>query len=166
MDKRSTKQNVDINTALSFVEDICWLIDAKRNMNFSEIPKILKKSIKDNDALSNYESAEGLIGILPTLLVDNMLFKTNKELYDFSNEMLGFEIKNWHKRSRNEMIGVIICEVEKSDKVKDKVFANLLTHIKNNKEKIKILQNENKDNQFSWNDTIQKIVEMDNEPNY
>lgn len=159
--EKNKKNNKNLQNSLNFLEDLCWLLDSKKNMDFSEIIKILQsqKEVKQC-AKKNELGKEELIGILPKILVDTSLFKTNKALADFSREVLNIDILNWEKRSRNEMIGVIICKTLESKEVEDGISAYLLSTILDNKEKIRELRNENEKqhNPFSWNDAIQKIV--------
>lgn len=169
IENKKTKK--DFEKSINFLEDLCWLLDSGKKNNYNEIIKIIK-DIKSNQNFSvvnanHFENkADTLIGILPKLLTDTTLFDTNRALAQFSNEILGIDILNWHKRSRNEMIGVIICKVQASPEVRNGISAYLLSDILENKEKIKKLQKEteNSNNQFLWNDAIHKIVgEISNE---
>lgn len=148
---------------LGFIEDLCWLLDSKRNMNFADVAKIvddMKKEEQINKKENIDQLSEDIIGILPRLLVDTTLFGSNKMLNQFADEILGIEIKNWEKRSRNEMIGVIICEIQGSDNKKRGVSLYLLENILAKKEEISKFQkkNEAEKNPFRWNDVIHNIV--------
>lgn len=169
--KLDTKKNKkEYARALNFLEDICWLLDSGKNINYSEVFKII--STMKNTAESSLSEQLGqepdeLIGVLPRLLTDITLFDTNKTLAQFSSEVLGIDILNWHKRSRNEMIGVIICKVQESPDIRNGISAFVLSNILKNKEEIKKLQKETEDNDspFLWNEAIHKIVGGYNEPN-
>lgn len=148
---------------LGFIEDLCWLLDSKRNMNFADVAKMVDdvKKEEQNHKKENIDRlSEDIIGILPRLLVDTTLFGSNKMLNQFADEILGIEIKNWEKRSRNEMIGVIICEIQESDNKKRGVSLYLLENILAKKEEISKFQkkNETEKNPFRWNDVIHNIV--------
>ena len=160
--KQDNKKRLEFNRSLSFIEDLCWLLDSQKNISYTEILKILNE-IKSNKKQLVPPSTDELIGILPQLLTDKTLFTTNKSLAQFSDEILGIEILNWHKRSRYEMIGVIICKVQESPQIASGISTYVLTNILQNKEKIRKYQKEiERENvQFLWNDAIHKIVEMD-----
>lgn len=148
---------------LGFIEDLCWLLDSKRNMNFADVAKIvddMKKEERIHKKENIDQLSEDIIGILPRLLVDTTLFGSNKMLSQFADEILGIEIKNWEKRSRNEMIGVIICKIQGSDNKKRGVSLYLLENILEKKEEISKFQkkNESEKNPFRWNDVIHQIV--------
>lgn len=148
---------------LDFIEDLCWLLDSKKNMNFAEAAKIvddMKKEERSQKKENIEQLSEDIIGILPRLLVDTTLFGSNKMLNQFADEILGIEIRNWEKRSRNEMIGVIICEIQGSYNKKRGVSLYLLENILKKKEEIFKFQkkNETEKNSFRWNDAIHQIV--------
>ncbi|MDY3274841.1 MAG: hypothetical protein SOX33_03465 [Agathobacter sp.] len=154
------KKRIEI---LGFIEDLCWLLDSKRNMNFSDVAKIvddMKKEEQTHKKENVNQLSEDIIGILPRLLVDTTLFGSNRMLNQFADEILGIEIKNWEKRSRNEMIGVIICEIQGSESKKRGVSLYLLENILEKKDEISKLQkkNEAEKNPFRWNDVIHQIV--------
>ena len=155
------KNYKDMQKTISFLEDLCWLLDANKNMNFSEVIKVLETQKKGKTlAKDNEFGREILVGILPKILTDASLFKTNKSLWEFSREVLKIDILNWEKKSRYEMIGVIICKILESKEIEEGISAYLLTTILDNKERIGEIriEKEKQHNPFSWNDAIQKIV--------
>lgn len=145
---------------ISFIEDLCWLLDSKKDINYAEIPKVLRKVFKTNRNTLKELDKEDLVGILPQVLTDKELFSSNKSLAQFSEEILNIQILNWEKRSRNEMIGVIICKVQESEKIRKGISTYLLTNILKNKDIIARIQkkNEMENSPFSWNDAIHDIV--------
>ena len=163
MKLENKKNKKEFEKSINFLEDLCWLLDSGKNNNYSELIKIIsniKKGSENTLSTQLGQEPDELIGILPRLLTDKSLFDTNSALAQFSFEVLGIEILNWHKRSRNEMIGVIICKVQESEDVRNGISAYVLTNILRNKDQIKRIQKETKDsnNQFLWNDAIHKIV--------
>ncbi|OUO76953.1 hypothetical protein B5F53_15375 [Blautia sp. An249] len=162
MKQERNKSKKDFNKAVSFIEDLCWLLDSQKNTNYSEVLKTIS-DLKEQSVKAIEPSTDDLIGILPQLLTDKALFTTNKSLAQFSDEILGIEILNWHKRSRYEMIGVIICKVQESPTIATGISKYVLTNIMLNKEQIREYQKEieKSNNQFLWNEAIHKIVEME-----
>lgn len=163
MKSESKKSRKEFDKSINFLEDLCWLLDSGKNNNYGELIKIIsdmRKSKENTISTQLGQEPDELVGILPRLLTDKSLFDTNSSLAKFSAEVLGIEILNWHKRSRNEMIGVIICKVQESEEIRNGISSYVLTNILQNKEKIKKIQKETEDshNQFLWNDAIHKIV--------
>lgn len=159
--KKISKNN---QASFRFLEDLCWLLDSNKNIDYSKLAKqlnvFLASETKDADL-----NVTQLIGVLPSLLTDTKIFKTNRELVEFSEEVIDVDITNWTKKSRNEIIGIIICGVEQSPKLANGILENILPQILNNKDEIinikrnKIVHNNN----FSWNEAIQKITGGSNE---
>ena len=164
MKSDNKKSRKDFEKSINFLEDLCWLLDSGKNNNYVELLRIISDIKKGNEHVLSAQLGQApdeLIGILPQLLTDRSLFDTNHDLAQFSSEVLGIEILNWHKRSRNEMIGVIICKVQESEEIRNGISSYVLTNILQNKDQIKAIQKEtaNSNNQFLWNDAIHKIVE-------
>lgn len=162
MKQENSKTSKNFTKALGFIEDLCWLLDSQKNINYNDVLNLLSQ-LKSQSNEQFKTSTNELIGILPQLLTDKSLFSSNRTLAQFSSEILGIHILNWEKRSRCEMIGVIICKVQESPKIADGISKYLLTNILKNKDKIHNyqLEVEKSNNQFLWNDAIHKIVEME-----
>lgn len=156
---------------LNFFEELCWLLDSNKEINFKNASKYLKGFrnalvhgiSNDNDDRSADEY--NLIGVLPSLLKDGEIFQTNSQLVQFADEVLALQIPRWEKKSRNEIIGLIVCEVEDVNKERLNVLVKWTRNILNNKSVVKNMQSDAKTtgNMFSWNETIQKLVGTENE---
>lgn len=87
------------------------------------------------------------------------------QLVQFAEEVLALNITRWEKKSRNEIIGLIICEVEDVNKERLDTLSDWAANILNNKTKVKAMQlkAKNSGNMFSWNETIQKLVGANDE---
>lgn len=106
-----------------------------------------------------------MIGVLLSLLKDNEIFQNNSQLVQFAQEVLEINIPRWEKKSRNEIIGLIICEVEDVNKERLNILTQWAANILSNKSQVKDMQSKAKTlgNIFSWNETIQKLVGEENE---
>ncbi|WP_347159413.1 hypothetical protein [Pontibacter chitinilyticus] len=156
-----------ISQAINFVEELYWLLDAKKNVDLKEMPGLLR-SLLDQDSpniLDNkYESANQnknyLIGVLPNLFQDLDLFKTNLDLSDFAEHVLKISVTRAEKRSKYELIGLIICEVTR---LNDSDLTNLVSalyKITGSKEKFKQFKEAKKSANFSWNEAIQELSKL------
>lgn len=110
-------------------------------------------------------NAYDLIGVLPSLLKDNDIFQSNVQLVQFAEDVLALDIPRWEKKSRNEIIGLIICEVEDVNKERLDTLTKWAANILKNKTQVREMQSKAKTsgNMFSWNETIQKLVGEENE---
>lgn len=158
-----------ITQAINFVEELSWLFDAnsKRNIDFKEISVLLRQLAETSPELSvtnKYESPNPnknyLIGILPNLFQDSDLFKTNFDLSDFAENVLKIEVSRVEKRSRYELIGLIVCEVINLNEGDLSVLVESLAKITNNHEKLRQFKEAKKKANFSWNEAIQQLSLM------
>ena len=87
------------------------------------------------------------------------LFQNNFQLVQFADEVLLLHISRWEKRSRNEIIGLIICEVEEENKKRMDTLTKWVACIIQNKKRVKVMQRdaEQEGHLFSWNDTLQRL---------
>ncbi|RVU02380.1 hypothetical protein EOD41_00110 [Mucilaginibacter limnophilus] len=153
-----------INQAVNFLEELSWLLDSKRNFDLKEVSKLIRsltESDIQSDISTKYSSVNQnkniLVGILPNLFLDQDLFKSNSDLTEFSESVLHIIIPRFEKRSRYEIIGLIVCAVPDLD---DSALSNLveaLTLITGNKDKLKQVKAEKNKVNFSWNDTIHNL---------
>lgn len=166
--KKKPSPETERNQFFNFLEELCWLIDENKDINFKSISKYFKeyRNSSSHNLISNDKNSEfALIGILPSLLKDQEIFQSNLQLVQFANEVLALSIPRWEKKSRNELIGLIICEVEDANKERINTLSEWSKNIFNNKNAVKELQKKavNSGNLFSWNEAIQNLIGTGNE---
>ncbi len=66
-------------------------------------PRIDQKAARDKKTQ--------LIGILPAILIDTHKFPSNEDIVKLAEKSLPIRITRWQKKSRYEIIGVIIAEI-------------------------------------------------------
>ncbi len=161
--KRYSK--IKINEVANFLEELSWLLEKKRIASLKEISSYIRNigenindyplnfsSRKDNNKHSHF-----LVGVLPSLFLDEELFKNRDEILDFAEKVLHLPISRLGKRSRMEYIGGIVCEVAK---MSDSQLFDLVSELENilsDDHKIKEIKKAKKEPNFSWNDTIKKL---------
>ena len=168
--KKSNNRAVETDKMLVFIEDLCWLLDSNKNIDFKKASTAIKELMRlnvsnafdSNNAVQN-EAMSHLIGILPTLLKDETLFPSNSRINQFATQVLQLEISRWEKRSRFEIIGLIVCSVEETNQDRLATLTDWITKLLENKERVREIQKENNENAFSWNIAIQKIISDKNE---
>lgn len=167
--KNSRSQNVSDETkvkyAIDFLEELSWLVDSKKSLKLSELPNILRDRLMTskvegtaNKYVSPNPNIHYLIGVLPRLFQDAKLFSRNEEIAEFANEVLGIDISRVEKRSKYELIGLIVCEANMLDDNKLDNLVKSLAVITRSSEKIKSLAKEKSSVGFSWNETIRKLA--------
>lgn len=163
---KSVSEDTKIKYAIDFIEELSWLVDSKKNLKLSEIPTLLRAKLDSQERASGstdkYVSPNPnihyLIGTLPRLFQDTKLFSSNEEIADFAKEVLKINITRVEKRSKYELIGLIVCETDMLDDKKLDNLVKSLGIITGSREKIKTLANEKSTIGFSWNETIRKLT--------
>lgn len=153
--------------AINFIEELSWLMDAKKGADLKELPSFLRGLLDSGTTLpidSKYESSNPnknyLIGILPNLFQDEELFKTNIDLSDFAETVLKVQISRAEKRSKYELIGLIVCEVTNLNDSNLTILVNALSKLTGNKEQLKQIKEAKKKANFSWNQAIQELNKL------
>ncbi|MFW5437858.1 hypothetical protein [Paenibacillus apiarius] len=164
------KKRTEINRAIDLFEELIWLIDSKKNIRLKEVPgnlRTLLDSPESNNVSQKYKSSNPnihfLIGTLPRLFKDEGLFPNNSSIANFAEEILNINVTRPEKRSKYELIGLIVCE---TDNLSDDQLIELvkaLSRITGDGDSLtKLKEKKNKDN-FSWNEAIKSLTEMNNE---
>ncbi len=139
--KRRNSSEYESQQLINFFEELSWLLDSNKNLNFKNATKLLKqwRNLLAHDSSIGRETNDtyNLIGVLPSLLKDTDIFQNNSQLMQFAEEVLELSIPRWEKRSRNELIGLIICEVEVVNKERLDILTRWATNILDNKSKVK-----------------------------
>ena len=99
-----------------------------------------------------------LIGVLPRLFQDKKIFPKNEDIASFANDVLGVDISRVEKRSKYELIGMVVCECNSLDDAKLGEMVDALALITGSNEKILRFAEERKTTGFSWNETIRKLA--------
>ena len=98
-----------------------------------------------------------LIGILPRLFQDQMLFPSNASISEFADEILGIPVSRSEKRSKYELIGLIVCETNDLTDEKLNKLVQALAEITESETKLRKFKEERKSNDFSWNRAIETL---------
>lgn len=159
MDKSKNKK---IKQAINLIEELSWLLEKNNNVKLKEIPNILREVVNYDEIIPlKYKSKNSnknfLIGVLPNLFQDQDLFKTNSDLIEFAELVLKIVISRPEKRSRYELIGLIVCEVSNLNDYDLNQLVDALTEITTNDDKLKKIKEQRKKSNFSWNDAIYEI---------
>lgn len=163
----SVTDETKVKYAIDFIEELSWLLDSKRKLKLGEIPSILRnQSFGNKSTLSGADSYASpnpnihyLIGVLPRLFQDAKLFPKNEDIASFAKDVLGIEVSRVEKRSKYELIGLVVCECNDLNDSKLEDMVSALSAITTSSEKISRFAEEKKLTGFSWNETIRKLAE-------
>ncbi|WP_444898113.1 hypothetical protein [Microbulbifer sp. SSSA005] len=164
---RVLSDETKVKHAIDFIEELSWLLDSKRKLKLSDIPEILRHQLSATNsaagAANKYASPNPnihyLIGVLPRLFQDKKIFPKNEDIASFASDVLGVDISRVEKRSKYELIGMVVCECNELDDSKLEEMVSALAVVTGNSEKISRFAEERKATGFSWNETIRKLAE-------
>ena len=152
-----TKNNL-IKTA-NFIEEFAWFLKSKKNINLEETANLLRdisiNQSKESNSLNT--NVNELVGVLPFLFQDKELFKYNKDIVDFAEDLFNITISRQNKRTRYELIGLIVTEVTTLNKEKLNKLIKALSLITNDTSTLKEIRKAKKDINFSWNLAISNL---------
>lgn len=164
---KKTLDSTKLRHAIDFIEELSWLLESKSKLKLSEIPEILRSNLDTVNNVKNTTSKyispnpniHYLIGVLPRLFKDTKIFQKNEDIVAFAVEVLKIEISRSDKRSRYELIGLIVCECNELDDNALEVLVNALSKITGSAEKINQMAKEKASVGFSWNETIRNLAD-------
>ncbi|NEZ44822.1 hypothetical protein [Paenibacillus alvei] len=164
------KKRAEINKAIDLFEELIWLIDSKKNVRLKEVPsnlRVLLDSPQPSNVSQKFKSSNPnihfLIGTLPRLFKDEGLFPNNISIANFAEEILNINVTRPEKRSKYELIGLIVCE---TDNLSDDQLIELvraLSRITGDGDGLLKLKEKKSQSNFSWNEAIKSLTEMSNE---
>jgi hypothetical protein len=157
---------IALKKAINFIEELSWLLDSKKGIDLKNIVSMLQGTVSEKNTIESFAkdyrspnpNKHFLIGVLPKLFQDTRIFPSNESIAKFAEEILSINVSRYDKRSKYELIGLIICEAES---LSDKRLSNLVTalsQITDSEEKLEKIREERKSINFSWNETIQKLT--------
>lgn len=181
--KLTNKKREELYKAIEFFEELLWLFESKnKTLKLKDAPRSLRELIKitdsddrelikitdPDDMALNYVSPNPnihfLIGVLPRLLKDEDLFPSNQSIINFAEEILDIQMNRQGKRSRYELIGMIVCETDTLTDNKLHKLVHALAKLTSNEEQlINLKKYRSNGNDFSWNETIQLLTEKRND---
>lgn len=167
VEKRTRKTNSrqektrDPRTASRFIEELSWLLQSYSNFDFKVLQEMKYGSVGPESlekAAPSNPNIRYLVGTLPSVFNDLRFFPANEDISDFANDALGLNITRWDKRSRYELIGLIVCETAKLDDQRLGRLVEALTRITDNDTAAQMVIAERKANSLSWNELIQLLT--------
>lgn len=153
----------DLLQIANFIEELSWLIKSKKNISLENMSNTIRNIYFDKAPIINLNKdssfeVKRLVGILPFLFQDKDLFSTNKDIIEFAENLFGIYISRHDKRSRYELIGLIVTEIAKlKDNNNIIKVIDTLSELTNDNEKLSVIKKEKKNIDFSWNETINKL---------
>lgn len=166
MKKSSSKQQF-ARSALQILEELLWSLSstspADLRKGISALRGLLDGSRPDglfgHEEVDSWSARRRLVGLLPDLLSDELLFPSNQDIEKFSREALAIEISRWEKRSRYEMIGMLVMEARLLPEEPLQRLVGVLAELLQSSDAAVRLRADAQKTGFSWNEAIRKLRE-------
>lgn len=128
----------------------------------NRIRKEVLSIINDNEELTILDSDnEELIGILPKILLDEKNFTSAKDILQFAETCLNIEIKPyWYKRSKPEVVGIVINEVNSKSPEQFNKFLNAWNRFSNMSNDINYVNRDKTNFIESWFNFFENYKDM------
>lgn len=164
--RRPSKRS-EPRTLLKFVEELAWLLSSYEDLDFRALGSLGAEVARSQKAVSNLKNhsnthraptAQLLVGTLPGLLTDEVLFPQNEDIVEFSVVALGINIPRWKKKSKYELIGHIVCHTDTADQFRLDSLVHILNSMVSDRGEIKRDLEAQRKSGLSWNEVIQKLL--------
>jgi hypothetical protein len=115
-----TRKTQDGRTIRQFLEELSWVLSTYSHLDFRALPQVLENSSQLKVAPMDYipPHIQSVVGVLPHILNNKAIFPTKAKIIDFACEALDINISKWERKSKYEIIGYIVCEVDTFDDAK------------------------------------------------
>jgi hypothetical protein len=147
--------------AANFIEELAWLLNSKKKIDLENISELLRNQAEPSQSVmpetKQVNKLSHYIGVLPFLLQDKELFRTNKDIIEFAENLFSIQMSRTDRRSRYELVGFIVTEIIKVDKEKLLSIMNSLSVLTESDDKLIQFRKTRNDIDFSWNDAISKL---------
>ncbi len=168
---RDSSENQELSKTKRFLEELSWVLSSHSNLDFKALPRLIKSVLEQNavkpQAVGGYVSSNPnkhfLVGVLPRLFIDETLFPSNDDIAEFARSVMHVEIPRFHKKSRYELIGHIVCQTNTLDDEKLRNLAKSLDVLASRADAVKTVAIKRRQGQFGWNEILQSLV-TDSQP--
>ena len=148
---------------LDLLQEILWAIqsrpseDVKAGLKFLEDSVSMASVSKTTRKAKEREHLQSLVGSMPLILADLELFPSNEHIAKFAREALGIQISRWEKRSRYEMIGMLVMETIGLSETRVKDLSVFLLDMSIGGKRLAIIKKQAHSVGFSWNEAIRAL---------
>lgn len=145
-----------------FLEELSWLLESHSNLDFrslgANVEVISETERNFNRHVPRNPNIRFLVGALPTVFSDDRYFPTNEDLAEFASQALNLPVPRWEKRSRYELIGLIVCETVKLNDDRLARLVNALSRITSEDPNAQAIFQSRREEKLSWNEIIQRLT--------
>ena len=169
--KKTTQSETEVALkTLDLLQELVWAIRSRETSEMSSGVTYLRnlalhdksekrksdKSFKSS-LLDRRRDLKTLVGSMSLVLADSELFPSNEDIAKFAKEALQIPISRWEKRSRYEMIGMLVMESINASPARLREVGILLSKISEESESMEEIKKSARQTGFSWNEAIRTL---------
>jgi hypothetical protein len=161
---RRSNRRADPRTLARFVEELSWLLSSYDELDYKALGDLSSNFAEFSrhstvaSRSQRSKTAQMLVGVLPSFFLDTEIFPTNEDIIEFSQIALGISIPRWQKKSKNELIGHIVCHTDQASPERlSRVMAALDEALSERGSARNKLASERQSGR-SWNEVIQSML--------
>lgn len=155
---------------LDLVQELVWAIRSRETSELSHGVSYLRNLALHNkpekrkpekgsksSLLDRRRDLKAIVGSMSLVLADAELFPSNEDIAKFAKEALRIPISRWEKRSRYEMIGMLVMESINASPARLREVAGLLNKISEESDSMEQIKKSARQTGFSWNEAIRTL---------
>ena len=159
--KKERASYIAARKTIDLVQELLWALQSRPQGEIRDGLKFLQKAIADIDSdrprPRGRRYLSSLVGSMPIILADTDLFPSNEHIAKFANEALEIPISRWEKRSRYEMIGMLVMETIKLPDAQVRDLSIFLDSLSTGSKRLESIKRQAQDVGFSWNTAIRTL---------
>lgn len=167
--KKSTPTEADVALkTLDLIQELVWAIRSRESNELLNGVSYLRqlahnekmerrRADKKPGARDRQRDLKALVGSMSLVLADSELFPANEDIAKFATEALRISIARWEKRSRYEMIGMLIMESINASPARLRAVGDLLNKISDESDSMAQIKRQSRQTGFSWNEAIRSL---------
>ena len=162
--KKPTRRS-DPRAIARFVEELSWLLSSYSDLDFKALGDLSSDIALSSRGTRNLfahgsqqPSARFLVGVLPSLFIDEKLFPSNEDIVEFAQYILDISIPRWQKKSKYELIGHVVCQTEQAPISRLESLVDALNRLVDKRGKARISAEKQRQSGASWNEVIQSFL--------
>lgn len=162
-EKTSRNDAISAKKTLDLLQEMLWAIQSRPTSDIKAGLKYLEDSLSTESTSRNSKKTKdrehllSLVGSMPLILADLELFPSNEHIAKFSSEALGIQISRWEKRSRYEMIGMLVMETINLSESRIRDLSLFLADISIGGKRLASIKKQAHGIGFSWNEAIRSL---------
>ncbi len=162
-----TEADVALKT-LDLIQELVWAIRSRESNELLNGVSYLRhlahnekierrRADKKSGSRDRQRDLKALVGSMSLVLADSELFPANEDIAKFATEALRISIARWEKRSRYEMIGMLIMESINASPARLREVGDLLNKISDESDSMAQIKKQSRQTGFSWNEAIRSL---------